>query len=187
MVDLIIYSHLGTRLIVASLIPNPPPTPTRAGVEQTQEPPQLEKDFERLIVCGYEWLRSQGSHTGMQLMKKSIIFPKPTFCRRSGTSPTGWWASQLFTSELRFQGWLISQASPAPGRESKDPKLQRGIWFQAPPGFIGCQTSPELREATWVVPAQGLSFLALWGGKCALQVSESMGLPASDLLPCPMN
>lgn len=57
--------------------------------------------------------------TGMQLMKKSVIIPKPTLCRQSGTSPMGWCAAQLFTSGLRFQRQLIFQVSLATGRESK--------------------------------------------------------------------
>lgn len=70
MVNLIIFSHLGPRLAVAH------PLPPRAGMEQTQNPPQLEKDFERVIVYGHEWLQSQGSRNWNAAYEEECYYSK---------------------------------------------------------------------------------------------------------------
>jgi hypothetical protein len=63
MMGLIIFSHLGTLLPVTQ---QPPESlPSGDGMGQTRKAPWLAKDFERLIVCGNEWLQSLASHPGM--------------------------------------------------------------------------------------------------------------------------
>lgn len=124
MVDLIIFSHLGPRLAVAQPHPKAPP---RAGVEQTQEPPRLEKDFERLIVYGHEWLQSQGSRNWKAAYEEERYYSK----------------THILQTKWNFSNWLVSysvvylwatfpKAASFPGltgyrKRKQGSELQRGI------------------------------------------------------------
>ena len=123
---------------------------------QTQEPPGLEKNFERLIAYGDEWLQSLGSWNWNVAYEIEHYYSKTHSLQRKWN-----FSSRLVSFSVVYLWASLPRGAFFLGLTShrernQGSELQRGIWFRAPPGFPGCQHLPELREAAWAVPAPGL-------------------------------